>query len=332
MSNVSGRLEKETQFYENMNRKLAALPKIFNEYYTSMRASRKAYTTIKVYINNILHFANFVTNKSLTEDWYKKVVYNNVEDYMISLETRDTDDGIKRTGDDILQARWSTLNTFFSWLVKRGHIDKNPMSMVDRPKNNTEHKVVYLSKQEIARLFRVVAKNPDKIKALRDTTLFNLAIATGLRASALININIEDIDFENGLIRVIEKRQKTRDIAVGLGTLNLIGEWIKMRNKEFADVNSTALFISQMRNRLSADAANDALKKYCTEAGIQKKITMHKLRASTATNLAAAGVNLQTISYVLGHSNTAVTLRYTAILDENKKSAQDALSKLLTQK
>ena len=332
MNNVAGRLEKEIIFYENIEKKLQVLPSIFREYYTSLRANRKSYTTIGVYINNVLHCANFITGNNISEDFYKHITQSNIESYMISLETRETKNGIQRVGDDILQARWSSLNTFFGWLVKRGYIAQNPMGIVDRPKNNTEHQVTYLNKVEINRLFKAVEKNPNKTMALRDSTLFSVAIATGLRASALTNINLDDIDFENGNIRVIEKRQKIREIPIGEHTQNVIKEWIKVRNEEFADVGTTALFLSQKRGRLSGDAANDALKKYCMEAGIQKKITLHKLRASTATNLAAAKVDLQTIAYMLGHGNTAVTLRYTAILDENKKNAKEILDKLAQRK
>ena len=332
MNNMAGRLEKETKFYENMNKKLQELPKIFTEYYTSMRANRKSYTTIGVYINNVLHFANFVGNENITSDFYKHITPSDVESYMISLETRETKDGVQRTGDDILQARWSSLNTFFGWLVKRGYITQNPMIVVDRPKNNTEHQVTYLNKTEINKLFKAVERNPNKVMGVRDATLFGVAIATGLRASALTNINIEDIDWENGTISVVEKRQKIREIPIGENTQQSIKEWIKVRALEFPDVNSNALFLSQKKLRLSGDAANDALKKYCSEAGIQKKITLHKLRASTATNLAASKVDLQTIAYILGHGNTAVTLRYTAILDENKKNAKDILDKLTQRK
>lgn len=329
MNNVAGRLEKETKFYEKMNSKLQGLPKIFTEYYTSLRANRKSYTTIGVYINNILHFANFVTNNNITEDFYKHITSSDIENYMISLETRQSKDGIKRTGDDILQARWSSLNTFFTWLVKkRGYITQNPIVLVDRPKNQTEHKVTYLNKAEINKLFKVVEQNPNKSMAIRDMTLFSLAIATGLRASALLNINIEDIDFENGIINVIEKRKKIREIPIGENIQDALKEWINVRNKKFENIKTTALFLSNKKDRLSGEAANDALKSYCIEAGIQKHITLHKLRASTATNLAAAKVDLQTIAYILGHSNTAVTLRYTAILDENKKNAKDILDKL----
>lgn len=329
MNNIAGRLEKETKFFENMEQKLADLPSIFKEYYTSMRANRKSYTTIGVYINNVLHFANFVTKDNITDDFYKNITPSDVESYMISLETRETKDGIKRVGDDILQARWSSLNTFFGWLVKRAYITQNPMGVVDRPKNNTEHKVTFLTKAEINKLFKAVEKTPNPIMALRDKTLFSLAIATGLRASALTNINKEDINWEDGFIKVIEKRQKIREIPIGQNTLNILQEWIKVRNKEFAELDTTAVFISQKNGRLSGDAANDALKKYCLEAGIQKKITLHKLRASAATNLAASKVDIQTIGNILGHQSTGTTLRYVAVLDENKKNAVGILDKLV---
>ena len=134
MNNINGRLEKEEKFYQKMDEKLSTLPTIFNEYYTSMRANRKSYTTIDVYINNILHFTNFITKNNITKDFYKNITSTNVESYMISLETRKTKNGIKRTGDDILQARWSSLNYFFGWLVKRGYIKTNPIITVERPK------------------------------------------------------------------------------------------------------------------------------------------------------------------------------------------------------
>lgn len=329
MSNMAGRLEKETIFYKNMEQKLSSLPKIFNEYYVSMRANRKAYTTIGVYINNVVHFANFVTEGNIIENFYESIASTDVESYMISLETRETKSGVKRTGDDILQARWSSLNAFFGWLVKRGYILNNPMLMIDRPKNNTEHKVTFLNRMEISRLFKAVERNPNRIMAMRDKTLFTVAIATGLRASALTNINKEDIDWENGVIKVIEKRQKIREISIGQNTLNALKEWIAVRDKEFDGIDTTAVFVSQKNGRLSGDAANDALKKYCAEAKIQKKITLHKLRASAATNLAASKVDIQTIGNILGHRSTGTTLRYVAVLDESKKNAVGILDQLV---
>lgn len=329
MNNVAGRLEKETQFYDKMKVKLQGMPKILSEYCTSMRANRKAYTTVGVYINNVLHFANFVCDSKIPEDFYKHINPGDVESYMISLETRETKNGVKRTGDDILQARWSSLNTFFEWLIQRGYIEKNPMRIVSRPKNNTEHKVTFLTKTEINKLLKAVEHNPNKVIAARDKALFSLAIATGMRASAIVNINKEDIIWDDGIIKVIEKRQKVREIPIGENIIGVLKEWISVRDMAFGDFDGTALFISQKNGRLSPDAANDALKKYCSEAGIQKKITLHKLRSSAATSLAAAKVDIQTIGNILGHRSTATTLRYVAVLDENKKNAVGILDNLV---
>lgn len=327
MNNVAGRLEKETQFYEKMKVKLQGMPKILSEYCTSMRANRKAYTTVGVYINNVLHFANFVCDGKISEDFYKHITPGDVESYMISLETRETKNGTKRTGDDILQARWSSLNTFFEWLIQRGYIEKNPIKVVNRPKNNTEHKVSYLTKIEINKLFRAIDKEPNKIAAIRDKTVISLALATGLRVSAISNININDIDFNNGVINVIEKRQKIRGINIGDNMKSMLKEWIVVRDKEFVGVDSPALFISQKNTRLSGDAISDALTKYCDKAGI-KRITPHKLRASAACALAKAGVPVKAIAKQLGHSNTQVTMRYIDVFEEDSEKAKGILDNL----
>lgn len=327
MNNVAGRLEKETQFYNKMKVKLQGMPKILSEYCTSMRANRKAYTTVGVYINNVLHFANFVCDGNLPEDFYKNITPGDVESYMISLETRETKNGTKRTGDDILQARWSSLNTFFEWLIQRGYIEKNPIKVVNRPKNNTEHKVSYLTKIEINKLFRAIDREPNQVAAIRDKTVISLALATGLRVSAISNINIDDIDFENSIINVIEKRQKIRGINIGDNMKGMLRDWIEVRNEEFADVDSPALFISQKNTRLSGDAISDALTKYCNEAGI-KRITPHKLRASAACALAKAGVPVKAIAKQLGHSNTQVTMRYIDVFEEDSEKAKGILDNL----
>jgi integrase/recombinase XerC len=327
MNNVTGRLEKEGQFYEKMKIKLRGMPKILSEYCTSMRANRKAYTTVGVYLNNVMHFANFVCNGNISEDFYKNISPSDVESYMISLETRQTKDGVKRMGDDILQSRWSSLNTFFEWLIQRGYIDKNPIKVVSRPRNNTEHKVSYLTKVEINKLFRAIDRNPNKVAAMRDKTVISLALATGLRISALVNINVDDIDFENNVVNVIEKRQKVRGISIGDNIKSMLIEWIEMRDEEYAHLGLPALFISQKKARLSGDAVSDMLTKYCDEAGI-KRITPHKLRASAACALAKAGVPVKAIAKQLGHSNTQVTMRYIDVFSEDSEKAKGILDNL----
>lgn len=325
---MNGRLEKETQFYAKMEDKLRHMPAIINEYYVSLRANRKSYTSIGVYISNVLHFAKFLYGESLPDKFYQMVQIADVERYFISLEVRVTADGEKRVGDDILQQRWSALRNFFDFLIKRGYLNSNPINGVDKPKNQTEHSITYLTKAEISKLIKAIDQNTSKITAIRDKTFISLGLATGMRVSAIVNINIDDIDFDNNIIRVIEKRKKVREISIGDNVKGQLLQWIKARNDYFGELNTNALFVSQKRERLSDDAANKALKKYCEQAGINKKITMHKLRSSAACMLAKNQIPVKAIAKQLGHAQISTTMRYLDVFNEDMEKSKNILDNL----
>lgn len=325
---MNGRLEKEMQAQKKMEEKLNDLPEIFKSYYLYLRAAKKTYSTINVYINGIIRFAKFVNKDKILNEFYKNVQPETIEGFLISLETTTKNGQVARMGTDAQCTYWSYLNAFFEFLLKRGYVNENVVAKTSRPKNTDEHQTVYLDKKEIKRLMRAINNNPDDTTKLRDATIVELGIKTGLRCSALMNINVSDINFEEDYIQVVEKGSKTRKIGIGTNTKEMLQKWINVRQQNFSDANTDALFISQKNNRLSADAANDMLKKYAKAAGIQKKITMHKLRSSAATNLAAAGVSIQAIANQLGHSSTVVTQRYISVLSEEKKQTVDVLDNL----
>ena len=301
---------------------------MLNEYYISMRANRKSYTTIGVYINNVLHFARFITNDNITDNFYKGITQTDVEQYMISLETKRNSKGVTRTGDDILQARWSSLNNFFDWLMKKNYVDVNPIQLVERPKNNTQHQVTYLTKTQINKLLKATDSNPSEVMAIRDRTIISLALATALRVSALVNINIEDIDFNNNVINVIEKRQKVRTIPFGEQTKKMLKAWIDVRQEAFSDADTDALFVSQKKGRISVDSVGDLLAKYCDEANIQR-ITPHRLRATAACMLAKNDIPIKAIAKQLGHNNITTTMRYIDVFNEDMEKTKNILDNLV---
>ena len=85
MKNLTGRLEKEMVFYSKMEQKLKYMPKIMTDYYTALRANRKSYTSIGVYINNVMHLATFLYEDNIPEDFYKQICISDIERYFISL-------------------------------------------------------------------------------------------------------------------------------------------------------------------------------------------------------------------------------------------------------
>lgn len=325
---MNGRLERELEAEKKMTKKLSSLPKIFTEFYYSLNAEGKSYTTLQNYINHNVDFMNYVTSKKQIEDFYKNVNVSMINQYMTSIRRKESNGNIVRTGDDIRAARWSSINAFFKFLKNNNYIDENPMEKTKRPKIKTEHKVTYLTPKEIESVLEKIKKEAMPSKCKRDLCLVSLALSTGLRVSAITQINMEDIDLENNTIRVIEKGDKVRVVRFGMHLNNLIKEWLDDRERYFSGAETNALFVSQQRKRMTIHAVRNLVVKY-TEDIQGKHISPHKLRASAATNLAAKKTSIQAIAKILGHENIQTTRRYVAVLDKEEDDAIEILDDLI---
>ena len=104
-------------------------------------------------------------------------------------------------------------------------------------------------------------------------------------------------------------------------------EFIDFRAIKCSGIDSQALFLTKNNNRLSVWDANDMLEKYCDLAGI-KRVTFHKLRASSACALAKAGVPVKAIAQQLGHSGIGVTMRYLDVFNEDREKTKGVLDNL----
>ena len=325
---MNGRLESELKFTSRIQEKLKGLPQIFTEFYYHLEGEGKSYTTLSNYINHNVDFMNYITDGATTENFYLSITPSDVNRYMGAIRHKESNGKIIRTGDDIRAARWTSLRTFFEFLKNNSCIDENPLDKTNRPKIRTEHRVTFLKKDEINKVLDAVRLSATKQKKSRDLCLMSLMLSTGLRVSAVTQINIEDIDLINNTIKVIEKGNKVRTIAFGANLNGLIAQYLKDREKYFPDAETNALFLSQWKRRITDQAVRDIVAKYTTD--IQgKHITPHKLRASAATNLAASGVSIQAIAKVLGHENIQTTRRYVEVLDSEANKATNILDNLI---
>ena len=324
---MSGRLEKEERAKRMMAAKLSELPAVFTAFYDWMDAREKSYTTMKNYINHVVEFKNFCDTRKKNE-FYKKVTDDTIDRYMTSIRRKTVNGEIVEIGDDIRAAKWSSLNTFFKFLAQKKYIESNPMLLTERPRVRTDHTVTYMTPEEIESVFKKITDEARPMVKNRDFCIMAMGLGTGLRVSAIVNINVEDVDFVNNTIRVIEKGRKIRDIRFAENLRNLILVWMKDREIFFNGEPTGPLFISQKKGRLSVDSVEGLVKKYT--AHLNKKITPHKLRSSAAMNMHGAGVDILTIASILGHNQVTTTQRYTSAYDEDKKKATDILDSLIT--
>lgn len=317
---MSGRIEKEKLAKEKMQKMLIELPEIFTAFYSWLDARDRSYTTIRNYIRHVNEFMVFYTKGKKNNEFYKKVTDNDIDRYMIAIKS-------KNVGDDIRAAKWSSLNTFFKFLHQRRYIDNNPMLLTERPKIRTEHTVTYLTPDEIKSIFNRIQEESTKMNKNRDICIIALGITTGLRVSAMVNIDIENIDFATNTIKIIEKGRKSRTISFADNLRNILLIWLKDRELYFSSDNTGPLFLSQQRKRLSVDSVALVIEKYTSH--LSKHITPHKLRSSAAMNLHGAGTDILTIASLLGHENITTTQRYVQAYEEDKKRATGFLDNLI---
>lgn len=324
---MSGRIKKENEAREKMEKKLKDLPEIFSLFYNWMDARDKTHTTMNNYINHVVNFMDFVTKGKRKDEFYKNVTDDDIERYMVSIRRRVVNDEEVEVGDDIRAAKWSSLNTFFKFLSQKDYITNNPMRKTERPRIRTEHAVTYMAPEEIKSVFERIAKESRPMLKNRDACVVAIGLSTGLRVSAIVNIDMGDISFKENTIKVIEKGRKSRFIRFEDTLRNLILAWMKDRELYFNGEEDGPLFISQQKNRMSVDSVQEIIKKYTTH--LPKHITPHKLRSSAAMNLYGAGVDVLTIASVLGHENVATTQRYVEAYERNQINASKILDEII---
>lgn len=324
---MNGRLEKETIAREKMEKKLSTLPDIFTAFYNWMDARDKSYTTMDTYIGHCIEFMKFFTKGKKDEEFYKKVTDADVEKYMISIRRRVVNGEEVEVGDDIRATKWSSLNTFFKFLSQKKYITENPMLLTERPQIRTKHTVTYMTPKEIESVFKRIQNESRARVKNRDTCIVALGITMALRVSAIVNINVEDIDFKTSTIKVIEKERKTRELKFSENLRNILLIWMKDRELYFGGGETGPLFLTQMKTRMTDDTVRTIVKKYTSH--LPKKITPHKLRSSAAMNLYGNGVDILTIASLLGHENVTTTQRYTRAYEEDKQNATNILDGLI---
>lgn len=324
---MNGRLEKEIKSKDKMNIKLKSLPNIFEEFYVYLNGDHKSYTTIERYINYVQDFMLYINNGSNDNEFYRRITPTAIKRYITALETQNKNGEIIRLGDEIQATRWSALNTFFNFLTEEDYIEINPMTKTKRPKVKTKHKVTYLTPDEIQFVLNKIEKEGKMKLKNRDLCIVALGLSTGLRVSAIVQINIEDINFNTNKIKVIEKGNVTREVDIGNNMRGLLLNWIKDRELYFNVENNSALFVSQHNKRMCTDAVRDLIAKYTVD--LNKHITPHKLRSSAAMNLYSSGVGILSIASILGHENITTTQRYTSAYDEEKENATNILDNLI---
>lgn len=326
---MRGREEHEYIANQRTEELIANYPFYIQDFYVFME--NKSYTTKRKYILYILHMLKFIKGTDYVElEDVLTITADELQKYMLSLKYQSTKDGeMKKIGSSIRAVRWSAIAYFYDFLVKRRHIEYNIFSQyIERPKLEDKKDIIYLTNDEITKFLEYVSETAHPLFRNRDLAIITLAIATGLRETAVTEINISDINFTHGSIYTTNKGNKSWYVYPGEMSMNYIKAWLKDREgllKE-SGVTTDALFISRSRQRMTAHTLMYMLKGY-TDI-FDKHITFHKLRSTCATNLYKASNDIYLVAETLGHASTKTTQRYTKLGDERRREAGAIMNNL----
>lgn len=169
-----------------------------------------------------------------------------------------------------------------------------------------------LSSDEVERL--LAAPSGGDPYSLRDKAMLELFYSSGLRVSELGGLTIQQIDLEQGFLRVFGKGSKERVVPIGQKAGDAIAIWLTSGRSHFVKSRTGShLFLSARGGGLSRVTLWFIVKKYAKLAGITKTVKPHLLRHSFATHLLNGGADLRAIQEMLGHANISTTQIYTAV-------------------
>jgi integrase/recombinase XerC len=243
--------------------------------------------------------------------------------------------GREKLSRAVIQLRFSALRTFYKFLMRHGVVATLPIKNIQLPKLE-KRLPKFLTVQQMVDLLDAPRKLLETRKeekgagrpvsalvCLRDLAVLETIYSCGLRISELCGLRSEDIDWNEQIMRVRGKGKKERLVPIGEPALRAIKNYWEMREKRLAAGDSVFCADTKKSSPLAPVQLSRRLKTYLSLAGLDPKLTPHKLRHSYATHLLDAGADLRSVQELLGHAHLVTTQIYTHVTTERLKKAYD---------
>ena len=330
---MKGRLEHSLRTKKTIENLLLDLPECVSDFYYNIQVAREPMTCLE-YIRKIKMFLDYA-NCDVTEI-NDKVVDRYFE--KIAFKVNDKGEVIGETSFAYRKSIWTILNLFFKYLVKKNIIATNPIEDTNRPRQKDKIDRKFLTMEDLNKILNTVINGAGSHKAIakqrdwmeRDFLIMFMFMNTGMRKTALSEINIEDISLKEGKLNVIDKRNKEQEYIITEEMEHIINQWLKKRELLLAGEENDALFISsyrQSKQRMTEKAIYNLVKKYSQDA-LGYAISPHKLRAAFISLFyEASGGDIKATCEAVGHADVSTTSIYITKRNNSREGAQRFMSK-----
>lgn len=348
-------MDKNLTYHEQVNidnvlrlrEVLKTLPPFAKDYFRAIEPTTSTRTRIS-YAYDIRIFFQFLLsenpslrNKSVNDlsvDILDQLQAVDIEEYQEYLKVYNNDDKTLTNGERGLKRKMSALRSFYAYYYKRELIKTNPTLLVDMPKLH-DKEIIRLDADETAELLDYIEHCGDHLTGqkkvyyektkYRDLAIVTLLLGTGIRVSECVGLDVNDIDFKNGGIRVVRKGGNEMMVYFGEEVEEALLNYLEMRAAITPVAgHENALFYSTQRKRIGVQAVENMVKKYAQEITTTKKITPHKLRSTYGTSLYKETGDIYLVADVLGHKDVNTTRKHYAAMDEDRRRRAASAVKL----
>ena len=267
--------------------------------------------TLNSYARDLNQFQAWLLDTGITD--LKKVNRDTVSEYLHHM-------GDQGKSPATITRSAASIRSFYNYMMQAGRVKANPAKAVTTAK--VERKCPEILTNREVELFLEQPKCEDE-KGFRDHAMLELLYATGIRVSELIDLNVEDVNLELGILKCTSAK-KSRVIPLYPAALRALSVYLKeVRLLMVDDPGEQALFVNVGGARMSRQGFWKILKSYQEKAGIEKDITPHTLRHSFAVHLLENGADLGSLQELMGHSDISSTQMYTHMVNQKLKSVYE---------
>lgn len=323
---MNGRTENDLRIDGKINAILRDMPMFVKKWHQYLKVNGKEASTRKDYVTKVARFIremHIETPDDITEDVVMAFWADNLS---VNHKTGE------ESGYSFKFTNWVVLKNFFVYLQERELIknivhvsidSKISLAGIRCPSKKTSQKPskkVTLTEDDFSAICQRADENPNEILAIRDRAIMLLFMTTGMRETALVNLDVEDLNIETKELHFIDKRRKDFYRQLNDATFDAVYMWLTFYRNEYATRSAkptNALFLSLNGNRMIAKDIIYLIKKYSKE-GIGVQLSPHKIRHGFGTILYEKTMDLKFVAEVMGHEDVATTARHYVITSNDK--------------
>ena len=342
-SSLSYHQQKDIENVKHLRQLVKELPRFCGDFFRGIEPRTSSRTRI-AYAYDLKVFFDFLLKENpamsklnvqdITLDYLDELRVVDIEEYMEYLKYRFNDRNQEVTNKERgIMRKVSSLKSFYNYYYRNERLKNNPASLIQLPKLH-EKEIIRLDVDEVALLLDGVESGEaltEKQKSyhaktkIRDLALLTLMLGTGIRVSECVGLDIDDIDFKNGGIRIHRKGGKEVTVYFGSEVEDALLDYLEERDRIIPqEGHERALFLSMQNRRIAVRSIENLVKKYSRLVTPLKKITPHKLRSTYGTSLYQETGDIYLVADVLGHSDVNTTKKhYAALEDERRRSARN---------